>query len=166
MKTYSMEVVDITPAAMEVAEDLSHSDKAIREKSIVHAKDRMRFACDVEATSIVITPGKGGRSKLLQSYDAEWKPEYGSKLAEARKAATRKGEDPRLATVPPEFVMETVNRDYTAHMADFLGCIRSRGLPVCGVDRAFEEAVAIVMSVAAFKQNRKVRWDPVREEIV
>ena len=32
-------------------------------------------------------------------------------------------------------------------------------------DRAFEEAVAIVMSVEAFRQERKVRWDPVREVI-
>jgi hypothetical protein len=39
-------------------------------------------------------------------------------------------------------------------------------VPRCGVDRAFEEAVAILMSVEAFKQGRKVRWDPVKEEIV
>jgi hypothetical protein len=37
-------------------------------------------------------------------------------------------------------------------------------VPRCGVDRAFEEAAAILMSVEAFKQNRKVRWDPVKEE--
>jgi hypothetical protein len=34
------------------------------------------------------------------------------------------------------------------------------------VDRAFEEAVAIVMSVEAYKQGRKVRWDPKKEEIL
>ena len=51
-------------------------------------------------------------------------------------------------------------------MQDFLGCVRSRALPRCHVDRAFEEAVALLMSVEAYRQERKVRWDPVREAIV
>jgi hypothetical protein len=34
------------------------------------------------------------------------------------------------------------------------------------VDRAFEEAAALLMSVEAYRQERKVRWDPVKEEIV
>ena len=43
---------------------------------------------------------------------------------------------------------------------------RTRAVPRCGVDRAFEEAATILMSVEAFKRDRKVRWDPVKEEIV
>jgi hypothetical protein len=39
-------------------------------------------------------------------------------------------------------------------------------LPRCHVDRAFEEAVALLMSVEAFKREKKVKWDPANEEIV
>jgi hypothetical protein len=51
-------------------------------------------------------------------------------------------------------------------MQNFLDCVRSRELPRCHVDRAFEEAVALLMSLEAFRRDTKVRWDPVREEIV
>jgi hypothetical protein len=44
--------------------------------------------------------------------------------------------------------------------------VRTRQEPRCGVDRAFEEAVTICMSVEAYRQQRRVRWDPVSEEIV
>ena len=51
-------------------------------------------------------------------------------------------------------------------MQDFLDCVRSRELPRCHVDRAFEEAVALLMSLEAYRRDAKVRWDPVKEEIV
>ena len=68
MKTHNMEVITITPGA----EDLSHSDKGIRESSIVHVKDRMRFARDVGATFILTGAGKGHRTNLLQPHKVEW----------------------------------------------------------------------------------------------
>jgi hypothetical protein len=34
------------------------------------------------------------------------------------------------------------------------------------VDRAFEEAAAVVMSVEAYRRERKVRWDAAKEEVV
>jgi hypothetical protein len=51
-------------------------------------------------------------------------------------------------------------------MQDFVDCIRTRELPRCHVDRAFEEAVALLMSLEANRRDTKVRWDPVKEEIV
>ena len=54
----------------------------------------------------------------------------------------------------------------TSHMQNFIDCIRSRELPRCHVDRAFEEAVALIMSVEAYRRETKVKWDPVKEEIV
>jgi len=44
--------------------------------------------------------------------------------------------------------------------------IRSGQVPRCGMDRAFEEGVTIVMSVESFFKERKVKWDPVNETIV
>jgi hypothetical protein len=54
----------------------------------------------------------------------------------------------------------------SSHMEDFVECARTRGLPRCHVDRAFEEAVALLMSLEAYRRDAKVRWDPVAEEIV
>ncbi len=34
------------------------------------------------------------------------------------------------------------------------------------MDRAWEEAVAVVMAVESYFKERKVKWDPVNEEIV
>ena len=51
-------------------------------------------------------------------------------------------------------------------MQNFVDCVRSRELPRCHVDRAFEEAVTLLMSLEAYRRDAKVRWDPVKEEIV
>ena len=39
-------------------------------------------------------------------------------------------------------------------------------VPTIFAHEVFEEAVALSMSVEAFKRNRKVRWDPAKEVIV
>jgi hypothetical protein len=54
----------------------------------------------------------------------------------------------------------------TSHMENFFDCVRTRELPRCHVDRAFEEAVALLMSLESFKRERKVRWDPEKEAII
>lgn len=68
--------------------------------------------------------------------------------------------------VPPDYSMKRDEVQVSSHMADFIDCARTRGLPRCHVDRAFEEAVALLMSVEAYKRERKVRWDPAKEAIV
>lgn len=52
------------------------------------------------------------------------------------------------------------------HMQDFFNCVRSRGIPKCNIDEAFIETATFLMSVESFKQNRPVRWDAAKEEIV
>ena len=39
-------------------------------------------------------------------------------------------------------------------------------VPTIFAHEVFEEAVALSMSVEAFKRNRKVRWDPAKDAIV
>lgn len=51
-------------------------------------------------------------------------------------------------------------------MDDFFNCIRSGGKTRCNEDEAFIEAATLIMSVEAFMQERKVRWDAAKEEIV
>ena len=50
-------------------------------------------------------------------------------------------------------------------MKNFTDCIRSRDTG-CGIQRAWEEAVTIAVSVESYRREKKVRWDPVKEEIV
>ncbi len=114
-----------------------------------------------------------GREKALEvgpdfcrTYGGEWKMEYLEKLYPyARRKAAELGVPPQ-GLVPPEYMMKRDELQVTNHMQNFMDCSRSRETPRCGVGRAFQEAVAIIMSVEAYRKERKVRWDPNREEIV
>jgi predicted dehydrogenase len=105
-------------------------------------------------------------------YDAEWKPEYAEKLKQARETARSQGLDPATAEVPPVYSMKPGEVDPAnananlSHMRNWIECIRSRQTPRCGIDRAWEEAVTIVMSVDSYRKERKVKWDPVNEEVI
>ncbi len=112
-------------------------------------------------------------SGFCRTYSGEWKPDHEEKIekardisAEAWKIARQKGGKPPLAAVAPDYVYHEGEMRVSSHMEDFLDCARSRSMPRCHVDRAFEELVAVLMSVEAFRQERKVRWDPEKEEIV
>lgn len=52
------------------------------------------------------------------------------------------------------------------HFHDFLNCVRTREKPRCDEDEAFIEVATLAMSVEAYRQQRMVRWDPAKEEIV
>ena len=105
-------------------------------------------------------------SEHCRLYDAEWKPDYPKKLAEARKKYEAAGLDPRIAIPDPEYTFKRGDLEVTSHQRDWIDCIRSGQVPRCGVDRAFEEGVTIVMSVESYFKERKVKWDPVNEQIV
>lgn len=131
------------------------------------------FACNFHNNHVGEMAQYLGRDMTLEvspefcrTYSPEWKPEYEKKAAQARNAAVKAGMKWEDATVPPDYSLKPGELKVTSHMQDFLDCVRSRALPRCHVDRAFEEAAALLMSVQAFKQERKVRWDPVKEEIV
>ncbi len=99
-------------------------------------------------------------------YDAEWKPEYEAKLRKARREATDRGKRKEDAVVPPDYELKPGEMQVTTHMRDWVDSIRAGAVPRCGMDRAFEEAVTIVMSVEAYFKRRTVKWDPVNEHIV
>jgi predicted dehydrogenase len=99
-------------------------------------------------------------SSFCRTYLNEWDPANRAKVAELQKRAGTQESN------PPDYVMQRNELQVPSHMQNFFDCVRSRQQPVCGVDRAFQEAVAIAMSVEAYRQGRKVRWDPVKEVIV
>jgi predicted dehydrogenase len=105
----------------------------------------------------------GGHCRL---YEAEWKPENEEKVRELRRQARAAGRDPEEVGLPPVYVMKPGELEVTNHIQNWIDCVRSRETPRCGIDRAFDEAVTIVMSVESYFKERKVKWDPVNEVIV
>lgn len=112
-------------------------------------------------------------SQFCRTYVADWKPEAqervmaGRKIAaEVRKAAEQLKIPAPPTAVAPDYVYRPGELTVSSHMQDFFDCVRTRATPRCGVDRAFEEAVALIMSVESYRRETKVKWNPVTEEIV
>jgi predicted dehydrogenase len=53
-----------------------------------------------------------------------------------------------------------------AHMQNFLDCIRSGKEPNCPFELGFRVSIACRMAVESYRQQRTMRWDAAREEIV
>ena len=99
-------------------------------------------------------------------YDAEWKPESMAVMSKLRREAAAAGRDPESVTLPPSYTMKRGELEVTNHVQNWIDCVRSGDTPRCGIDRAFDEAVTIVMSVESYFKERKVKWDPVNEVII
>jgi predicted dehydrogenase len=54
----------------------------------------------------------------------------------------------------------------SSHMANFVECVRTRGLPVSDVFSHHRALTTCHLANIALRLNRKLTWDPVREEIV
>jgi predicted dehydrogenase len=52
-----------------------------------------------------------------------------------------------------------------AHMQNFFDCIRSGQEPNCPFDLGFRVSIACRMAVDSYRQGRRLRWDPKKEEI-
>ena len=53
-----------------------------------------------------------------------------------------------------------------AHMQNFLDCVRTGKEPNCPFEIGFRVSIACRMAVESYRQQRTMRWDPVKEEIV
>jgi hypothetical protein len=53
-----------------------------------------------------------------------------------------------------------------AHMQNFLDAIRSGQEPNCPFELGYRVSIACRMAVESYRQQRAVRWDAAREEIV
>lgn len=69
-------------------------------------------------------------------------------------------------TDAPEYEWKKGELEVTSHQRNWIDSIRGLDKPRCGMDRAWEEAVTIVMSVESYFKERKVKWDPVNEVVV
>jgi predicted dehydrogenase len=54
----------------------------------------------------------------------------------------------------------------TAHMQNFLDCVRSGHEPNCPFDLGYRVAIATRMAVDSYRQGRTLKWDASKEEVV
>jgi hypothetical protein len=52
------------------------------------------------------------------------------------------------------------------HIKEWLDCIRNGGTPSSHIEKGFEEAVTCQMITKAYRERRRVEWDPVKRRIV
>jgi len=60
----------------------------------------------------------------------------------------------------------TTRSEPRAHMQNFLDCVRTGKQPNCPFELGFRVSIACRMAVDSYRQQRTMRWDPVKEEIV
>jgi predicted dehydrogenase len=75
----------------------------------------------------------------------------------------------RMSSKPPEPAYHydpSKGPRWPNHMENFLQCVRTGEKPRCNEDQAFIETATLLMSVESYRQNRQVRWDREKEEIV
>ncbi len=51
------------------------------------------------------------------------------------------------------------------HIAEWIHAIRENSQPSCDIDQAFEEGITAAMATIAYRENRKITWDPEKEEV-
>jgi len=66
----------------------------------------------------------------------------------------------------PEAYDRSMTPQQPDHMTDWVNCIQSRGTPKCSTDEAFIETATFLMSLVSQREQRLVRWDAAREEIM
>jgi predicted dehydrogenase len=105
--------------------------------------------------------------EFCRTYMAEWKQEFLEKKGPWQRRQSEKiGLQRQDAVHIPDYSMKPDELRVSNHMENFIECVRSRQQPRCGIDRAFEEGAVIALAVEAYRRERKVRWDPVKEEIL
>jgi predicted dehydrogenase len=52
------------------------------------------------------------------------------------------------------------------HLKEWLDCIRFGGTPGCDIEKGFETTIACHMATKAYRENKRVTWDPERRRIM
>ncbi|HKE55972.1 MAG TPA: Gfo/Idh/MocA family oxidoreductase [Pyrinomonadaceae bacterium] len=69
---------------------------------------------------------------------------------------------PESDAVPPTFI----NDNDLSHMTNWIECLRSRREPNATVQNGFAHSVAVIMAARAYREGKKLYWDPTKEEIL
>jgi len=101
----------------------------------------------------------------------EWDPSINNGILFYGDEATVFAADQRWVVIPKDQPAKreehAVASDLgTAHMADFLKCVRTRQQPACTVDEAHRSTTTVQLGMIAYESNSVVRWDEAAEQIV
>jgi len=69
---------------------------------------------------------------------------------------------PGAEGLPPTFISD----DDLSHMSNWIDCLRSRKQPNATVRNGFAHSVAVIMAARAYREEKKLYWDPKSESIV
>ena len=74
----------------------------------------------------------------------------------------------RYVLLPGESALPAMGIDdlTTGHMANWLGCLRTRDEPHCTVEDGFAHSVACIMAAQSYWSGRRVYWDAASEAIL
>ena len=110
-----------------------------------------------------------GKSATLVNIGGEgsprwkWIEEKGTRednplIQRAEKYITLPGSD----AVPPTFIGD----NDLSHMTNWIECLRSRKEPNATVHHGFAHSVAVIMAARAYREGKKLYWDPKKEAIL
>jgi predicted dehydrogenase len=69
---------------------------------------------------------------------------------------------PGSNAIPPTFIGDK----NLSHMTNWIECLRSRRQPNATVQHGFAHSVAVIMAARAYREGRKLYWDPNKEAIL
>ena len=75
------------------------------------------------------------------------------------------------ATIENPLAEDTVQKIYrdrqpTSHMADFMGCVKTRGVPISDVYTHHRAMTICHLANIAIRLDKKIQWDAASEQIV
>ena len=121
------------------------------------------------ATHYLGKDGTMDHSRGLRVYAEEISQRYENFFEKLRdKWGMKEDESFRGKEIPPVYEWEDEDDDLavSGHVQNFVDAIRMGITTRCDINAAFEEAVTLLMSVEAYRREKKVVWDAVKEEIV
>jgi predicted dehydrogenase len=101
---------------------------------------------------------RGRRQPALEVGRGEGTHESDPDVKRAERYVTLPGDD----RIPPT----SISDDDLSHMTNWIECLRSRKAPNATVRHGFAHSVACIMAARAYREGRKLYWDPNTESIL
>jgi len=109
-----------------------------------------------KAATLVNIGGEGSpRWKWIEEKSTD---DNNSTIQRAEKYITLPGSD----AIPPT----SISDNDLSHMTNWFECLRSRRQPNATVQHGFAHSVAVIMAARAYREGKKLYWDPTKEEIL
>ena len=127
------------------------------------------FDCSMNTSALVQPPEFRGKDAILRFDTIAQSVSTFDVYAEPTSVQYQQRiEDGKIPAGPKPFMKYDPAKtpEQPSHMQDFINCVINRKKPKCDEDEAFIDTATFLMSVAAYKEQRLVRWDPEKQDIV